>query len=101
MLLLLLCAWPTAASNHQEKKGTGPLPPFPDRLPAPTAMDTRVTLRTDRAVATSGGAAYASFNFDWHCGFADAKKWRCPGEPGWDHSSVNFGMPLDDPGLVA
>eukprot|EP01049_Picozoa_sp_SAG25_P009260 SAG25_NODE_900_length_4858_cov_26.433284_6_plen_510_part_00 len=79
--------------------GREPAPPFPNALPAPSTV--RSTLVLGGQVARSGGSRYASFNFDWHCGASDAAEYNCRAEPGWNHSSVNFGLDLSDPALVA
>ena len=89
---------------HPGPPGPGPspspLPPFPDPLPAATTQPAKLTLG-ESAIARSGGPRYASFNFDWHCGFVDAPVYHCRGEVGWNHSSVNFGLDLKEPALVA
>ena len=74
--------------------------PFPNPLPSPKTQEAALTLG-DTVIATSGGPSYASFNFDWHCGATDAAQYKCDPEPGWNHSSVNFGLDLKKPGLVA
>ena len=70
------------------------------RRPAATTQPAKLTLG-ESAIARSGGPRYASFNFDWHCGFVDAPVYHCRGEVGWNHSSVNFGLDLKEPALVA
>ena len=59
------------------------------------------TLELGGQIATSGGPSYASFNFDWHCGASDAAEYNCKAEPGWNHSSVNFGLDLEAPHMIA
>jgi heparanase 1 len=80
--------------------GREPSPPFPPHLPAPTTVASTLVLG-GRPIARSGGDRYASFNFDWHCGASDAEEYDCRAEPGWNHSSVNFGLDLSAPALVA
>jgi hypothetical protein len=77
-----------------------PLPPFPHPVPPPSVAAAEVSL-SKGVVARSSGPSYAGFTFDWHCGASDATEWRCKAEPGWNHSSVNFGLDLDNPGLIA
>ena len=79
--------------------GREPSPPFPHPLPAPSTV--AATLELGGQIATSGGPSYASFNFDWHCGASDAAEYNCKAEPGWNHSSVNFGLDLEDPHMIA
>ena len=74
-------------------------PPFPKPLPAPSTAAAELVLGGQ--IGLSGGSSYASFNFDWHCGFVDAPVYHCRGEVGWNHSSVNFGLDLKEPALVA
>eukprot|EP01043_Picozoa_sp_COSAG02_P058889 COSAG02_NODE_7407_length_3031_cov_1.984311_1_plen_446_part_00 len=87
--------------RHSGPPGPGnePSPPFPNPLPAPSTV--AATLELGGQIATSGGPSYASFNFDWHCGASDAAEYNCPAEPGWNHSSVNFGLDLEDPHMIA
>ena len=78
--------------------GHEPSPPFPNPLPKPSKIVANLELGGQ--IATSGGRSYASFNFDWHCGASDAAEYNCNAEPGWNHSSVNFGLDLNDPHMI-
>ena len=89
-----------AAAPAPHGPGREPSPPFPNKLPPPTTVKSTLVLG-ERQIARSGGNRYASFNFDWHCGASDAAQYKCRAEPGWNHSSVNFGLDLSDPALVA
>ena len=96
-LLALSCG--RAAVGPVAPRNNDPSPPFPNPLPAPSTV--AATLDLTGQIATSGGPSYASFNFDWHCGASDAAEYNCNAEPGWNRSSVNFGLDLTDPHLIA